>query len=100
VDMTSYVIKQPPSGFSSMKGHLFFWLYWALNSGSHTCWAGALPLEVFHQPFFGLGIFDIGSHELFALTGFKLQSSCLLSRKDYRREPPVPGQKKIIIIKE
>jgi hypothetical protein len=33
--------------------------------------AGALPLELLCQPFFMLGIFEIGSCELFAQTGFK-----------------------------
>jgi hypothetical protein len=34
-----------------------------------------LPLEPLHQPFLVLGIFEIGSHELFAWVGFKLPSS-------------------------
>jgi hypothetical protein len=37
--------------------------------------AGALSLEPLHQPFFALGIFHIGSHELFAWAGFKPWSS-------------------------
>jgi hypothetical protein len=24
---------------------IFFWQYWGLNLGSHTCWADTLPLE-------------------------------------------------------
>jgi hypothetical protein len=34
--------------------------------------AGALLLELLHQPFFVLGIVEIGSWELFVLAGFEL----------------------------
>jgi hypothetical protein len=34
-----------------------------------------LPLEPLHQPCFVLGIFEIGSRELFAQAGFKPRSS-------------------------
>jgi hypothetical protein len=33
-----------------------FWQYWGLNSGPHTCWSGALPLDPLHEPCFVLGI--------------------------------------------
>jgi hypothetical protein len=38
-----------------------------------TCKAGALPLE----PFFAMGLFEIGSHGLFALAGFEPRSSLI-----------------------
>jgi hypothetical protein len=28
----------------------YFWQYWGLNWGPHTCYAGALSLEPLHQP--------------------------------------------------
>jgi hypothetical protein len=56
----------------------FFCSY--LNSGPHSCQAGALPLESLHQPFFVLGIFEIGSHNLFAWTGFKPRFSISASQ--------------------
>jgi hypothetical protein len=49
---------------------IYFLVILGLNSGAH-----ALPLEPLHQPYFELGILEIGAHELFALAGFKLQSS-------------------------
>jgi hypothetical protein len=39
-----------------------------LNSGLH---AGTLPLQPLRQSFFMLGLFEIGSHELFVQAGFK-----------------------------
>jgi hypothetical protein len=41
----------------------FFWWYWSLNS---ELTLEALPLEPLHQPFFGLGVFEIRSFKLFA----------------------------------
>jgi hypothetical protein len=35
-----------------------FWLYWSLNSGPHTYYAGTLPLEPLHQSFFCVGYFS------------------------------------------
>jgi hypothetical protein len=43
-----------------------FWWNWGLNSEPHDYWAGILPLESLHQPFFALGIFEIGSCKLFS----------------------------------
>jgi hypothetical protein len=40
---------------------MYFWHYWGLNSGSCTCWVGAIPLEPHFQPLFALVIFQIGS---------------------------------------
>jgi hypothetical protein len=47
------------------------------------------------SPFFGVcdGLFNTGSHELFAQAGFDL---CLLSSWAYRREPLAPSQKAIL----
>jgi hypothetical protein len=42
-------------------------------------WTQGLHLEPLHQPLFMLGIFEIGPHKLFALAGFKPQSSWSLS---------------------
>jgi hypothetical protein len=42
---------------TKVKHFLWWWLYWGLNSGLLTCLAGALPLELVHQPCFVLGIF-------------------------------------------
>jgi hypothetical protein len=53
----------------------FFWWYRGLNSSFHSFYADALQLEPLHQPFFVLGIFKIGSQELFAWAGFEPQSS-------------------------
>jgi hypothetical protein len=36
-------------------------------------WTRGLYLEPLHQPFFVLGFFEIGSHELFAWAGFELR---------------------------
>jgi hypothetical protein len=38
-------------------------------------WTQSLHGEPLHQPFFVMGIFEIGSHELFAQAGFELRSS-------------------------
>jgi hypothetical protein len=46
-----------------------------LNSRPHVCYTGSLPLEPLHQYCFVLGIFEIGSHKLFALDGLEPQSS-------------------------
>jgi hypothetical protein len=60
------------SGLLRRTGNPFFVLwYWGLNSGSHACQADPLSLEPLHQPFFVLGIFNIGSCELFTLAGFE-----------------------------
>jgi hypothetical protein len=56
--------------------HFFLW-YWDLNSRSHTCWASALPLGPLHQPFFVLGIFEIGSCKLTFCVGW-LQTVIIL----------------------
>jgi hypothetical protein len=53
---------------------LLFFLFFnfcgtGLNSGSHICQAGALPLEPLLQHFLMLDIFEIGSHKLFAQAG-------------------------------
>jgi hypothetical protein len=50
---------------------IYFWWYWGLNSGLLNCYAGTLSLNPLHQFFFVLDIFKVGSHELFAWTGFK-----------------------------
>jgi hypothetical protein len=81
----------------------FFWQYWDLNLGPHTCHANALQLEPYPStkfnlifffffavlgfefraytlihstsPFFVIGISQIGSHKLFAWAGLKPWSS-------------------------
>jgi hypothetical protein len=51
--------------------YYYFLQHWSLNSGLH--------LEPFHQPFFVMGFFETGSHELFARAGFEPWSSWSLS---------------------
>jgi hypothetical protein len=62
--------------------HIYIWYHWGLNSGPHECYADTLPLEVIHtcnpyysgrntKPCFVLGIFEIGSHKLYAQAGLK-----------------------------
>jgi hypothetical protein len=57
---------------------LFLFIYllqcWGLNSGPYPC-AGTLPLEPLSQPYFVLGILEIGSLELFAQAAFELRFS-------------------------
>jgi hypothetical protein len=40
-----------------------------------AAWTQSLHLEPLHQPFFVIGIFEIGSLELFAWAGFEPRSS-------------------------
>jgi hypothetical protein len=54
--------------FNVKKNLLFFFF-------CHTrAWTQGLHLEPLHQPFSVMAIFKIGSHQLFAQTGFKPQS--------------------------
>jgi hypothetical protein len=59
--------------------YLFFFFFLSVlgfeHRASHTCEAEAVLLESLYQPFFVLGIFELGSHELFAWTSFELRSS-------------------------
>jgi hypothetical protein len=66
---------------------LFFGWYWGLNSGLHTCKAGALPP---HLQFILLWLFwRWGFHKLFARAGFlDPPNLSLQNSKDYRCEPP------------
>jgi hypothetical protein len=49
-------------------------------------WTQGLHLEPLHQPFFVMGIFKIGSRRL--ASNLDPPDLCLLSSRDYRREPP------------
>jgi hypothetical protein len=60
-----------------------------------------LLLEPLHQPFFALGIFEIGSCKLFAHNWLRipiLLISGLLSNQDYRRELLVPGKSPLFAV--
>jgi hypothetical protein len=48
---------------------------WMAQGSAATANAGALPFESHRQPIFVLGIFKIGSHDLFIRDGFKPRSS-------------------------
>jgi hypothetical protein len=54
-----------PFFFSFFKVFIYFLWYLSLNSGPHTCWAGALLSEPLCQPHFSLVIFHVGSYALF-----------------------------------
>jgi hypothetical protein len=66
---------------------IYAFFFWDLNSGP-TPWATPPAL------FFVMGFFEIGSHELFTLAGFKPQSSYLHLQRiwDYRDASRCPGQ--------
>jgi hypothetical protein len=49
----------------------FFLEHGGLNSEPRTCLEDTLPFEPLHQPFFVLGILEIGSLMLFAQTGLE-----------------------------
>jgi hypothetical protein len=53
----------------------FFGEGWRTGLGLELSASGATPFEPLPQFFFVLGIFEIGSHELFPLTGLKMRSS-------------------------
>jgi hypothetical protein len=46
---------------------------------STRAWSQGLHLEPFHQPFFVMGVFKIGSRELFACAGFEPAAILLIS---------------------
>jgi hypothetical protein len=67
---------QSECGKCCVKIFFFFWWPWGLNSGPHAC-LGRYSYHFSHSrsPFFMIGFFKIGSHELFAQASFKLLSS-------------------------
>jgi hypothetical protein len=54
---------------------IIFWCYWGLNSRSHAARQALYQFSYSTNPFFLLGIFEIGSWELFVQAGLKLLSS-------------------------
>jgi hypothetical protein len=56
--------------FLSFDGHGLYFLGGGGGTGLELR-AYSLHLEPLHQPFFMLGIFEIGSHELFPWAGFE-----------------------------
>jgi hypothetical protein len=46
--------------------NFFFLRHWSLNPAPYMCEAGALPFELFYQPFFMMGVFKKAPQELFA----------------------------------
>jgi hypothetical protein len=51
-----------------------------LSSGAHVFYAGFLLFEPLHRPFFVLGIFEIGSCELFVWAEILLISASQIAR--------------------
>jgi hypothetical protein len=90
-DWEKFLYQSPASVLHNYKTALFLllllllsWWDWGLNSGLHTCKAGALLLQP-HLQFILLWLFlEIGSHDLLALSTFELPSSQSQSPKELR----------------